>query len=84
MEFNHVHINCFNKSVLFHEFGKKEDSRFIFANQVDELLKDEVQVFAMFSSLKVETKDVIIDLSVVCEFSYVFPNDIRDLLSQRI
>lgn len=72
LESNHVHINYFNKSVLFHELNEEEDLRFIFANQVEELLKYEAQVFAMFASLKVETKIVIVDLSVVCKFSNVF------------
>lgn len=69
--------------MLFPEFEEEEDSRFISANQVEEFLKDETHVFDMFASLKVETRVVIVDLLVVCEFSDVFPNDISDLSPER-
>lgn len=78
LEFNHVHINCFNKSMLLPEFGEEEDSRFIFSNQPKKLLKDEAQVLSMFASLKVKTKDVIVELPMVYRFSDVFPDDISD------
>lgn len=42
-------------------------------------MKDKTQVFAMSTSLKVEAEVVIANLSVVCEFSYVFLDDISDL-----
>lgn len=58
--------------MLFLELGEEKDSRFIYSNKVEEFLKDDTQVFAMFSSLKVETEAVNIDMPVVCEFSYVF------------
>lgn len=81
LEFNHVHINYFDKTVLFPEFEKGKYSRFIFANQVDMSLKQEDQVLVMFS-LKVEDKAEIVNL-VVCEFSDIFPNDIGDLSLDR-
>lgn len=81
MEFNHVHINCFNKLVFFTKFGEEEDSRFISANQVEEFLKDEV--FAIFASLKVKIKDEIVDLPVVHEFSDVFLDDISNFPPER-
>lgn len=65
--------------MLFPEFEEEEGSRFISANQVEKFLKDESQVFYMFSSLKVETEAVIVDLPVVCKFYDVFPYDISDL-----
>lgn len=66
-----VHINYYDKSVLFHDFVEEEDLNFIFAKQVEEILKDEAQVFAMFASLKVEIQATMVDLFVVCEFLYV-------------
>ncbi|XP_050896520.1 uncharacterized protein LOC127103295 [Lathyrus oleraceus] len=81
--FNHVYINCYNKSVLFPEFGVEEDFMFISASQVEKFLKGEEKVFAMFSSLKLETEEVIGNLQVVCDFPDVFPNDISDLPPER-
>lgn len=65
--------------MLFPEFVEEEDSKLIYASQVEEFLKDEVQVFVMFSSLKVQSKTTMVDLPVVCEFPNVFPNEITDL-----
>lgn len=68
-----------DKSVLFPEFVKEKDHLFIYVNHMKESLKDEAQVFAMFASLQVESKAVLIDLHVVCEFPNVFPDYIVDL-----
>lgn len=57
LESNHVHINCYNKSVIFPEFVEEKNSRFIFVSQVEEFLKDESQVYAMFASLKFKSKE---------------------------
>lgn len=65
LEFNRVHIKCYDSSVWFSEFVEEENSKSISASQVEELLKDEAQVFAMFSSLKVESKTTMVDLPVV-------------------
>lgn len=46
-------------------------------------MKDEAQVFVMFSSLKIEGKVTLEDIPIVCEFPYVFPDDITDLLPER-
>lgn len=69
--------------MLFPEVGEEEDPTFISSNQMEEFLKDEAQVFSMFDSLKVKTEAVIADLSVVCEFSDVFPDDISDFPLER-
>lgn len=68
LEFNHIHINRFNKSMLFPEFDKEEDFRFLYANQVEGFLKYDAHVFPMLTSLKVENGVVSVDLSMVCEF----------------
>ncbi|XP_050895582.1 uncharacterized protein LOC127102225 [Lathyrus oleraceus] len=49
-----------------------------YANQLEELLKDEAQVFVMFASLKAESKAKIDEFPVVCHFPEVFPDDIND------
>lgn len=71
--------------MLFPKFVKEDDSKFISTSQVVEFLKNEAQMFAMFDSLKVESKTTMIDIPVVCEFLDVFPDDIIDLpLEQEI
>ncbi|XP_050914573.1 uncharacterized protein LOC127129431 [Lathyrus oleraceus] len=79
LEFNRAHVNYFDKFVLFLEFEEGEDLMFMSANKMEEFLKNDAQVFITFSSLKVETKVVLGDLLVVCEFPEVFPDDINDL-----
>lgn len=50
---------------------------------MEELLKDEAQVFAMFASLKAESKVKIDEFMMVCHFPEVFPDDINDLPPER-
>ncbi|XP_050918858.1 uncharacterized protein LOC127136323 [Lathyrus oleraceus] len=69
--------------VLFPEFEESIDSRFISTSQVKEFLKDEAQVFTMFSSLQVGSKASMVDLPMICEFLEVFPYDITDLPPER-
>ncbi|XP_050919687.1 uncharacterized protein LOC127137256 [Lathyrus oleraceus] len=83
LTFNHIYINCYNKSVVFPEFVVEEDSMFISSSQVGKFLKGEEKVFSMLSSLKLEKEEVIGNLQVVCDFPYVFPNDISDLPPER-
>lgn len=49
---------------------------FMSAKQVGKSLKDDARVFMMFASLKAESKVVIGDLPVLCEFLEVFLYDI--------
>lgn len=35
LSFNHVHIDCFNKTIMFSKLERSKDSRFISANQVE-------------------------------------------------
>lgn len=78
LEFNYVHINCYNKTMRFAEFGDYGELLFLFSKRV-ELLEDEAQMFAMFVSLQVDNKAASVDLPVVCNFPDVFPDDISDL-----
>lgn len=83
LEFNRIYINCYNKMVLFLMFVEEKNPQFIFASQMEEFLKEEAQVFAMFAFLQVNSKEVLDDLPVVCEFQNVFLDDIIDLPSER-
>ncbi|XP_058725720.1 uncharacterized protein LOC131597015 [Vicia villosa] len=50
---------------------------------VNELMKDEVQVFALMASLSIENQTTTDELPIVREFAEVFPDDIPDVLSER-
>lgn len=78
LEFNHIHIYYFDKSMMFPEFKVGENQMFMYAKQVKESLKDDARVFMMSTSLKAESKVVVGYLPVVCYFSGVFPYDISD------
>ncbi|XP_050897647.1 uncharacterized protein LOC127104506 [Lathyrus oleraceus] len=77
LEFNYVHINCYNKSVSFLDINEYE-GMFVSAKQVNKVVNDGVQVFMMMLSMSAEVKVVINELPVVCEFPEVFPDDVRD------
>lgn len=72
---NHVHLNCFDKTVFFMDWWSK-DSRFIIANQVGVSLKHDAQVYMMLVFVKIERKVSIEDLLVVCTFRELFLKDI--------
>ncbi|XP_050890692.1 uncharacterized protein LOC127096120 [Lathyrus oleraceus] len=55
LEFNCVHIKCFDKSVSFPEFVAS-DKLFVSTKQLDEFMKDETEVFMILASMKVESK----------------------------
>lgn len=57
LEFNHVHINCFNKSMLFLEIDGDE-GMFVCAKQVNEIVNDGAQVFVMLAYMNAENKAV--------------------------
>lgn len=70
LEFNCVHINYYKKTVSFPEVVCA-------AKKVDELVKDEANVFMLLASMKDGNKVAICDLLVVCDFLKVFPDDIN-------
>ena len=49
------------------------------SNQVDEFMKEEVEVVIILDSMKAEIKFLFDELLVVCKFPEVFPYDISDL-----
>lgn len=51
LEFNHVHINYFDKSVKFLEYEESTESSFMTVRQVGMSLRYNAQVFMVFTSL---------------------------------
>lgn len=82
LEFNHVCINCYYKTVSFMKIEEEEDM-LVSVKQMRGFLKEEALVFVMFDSMNVGGKLTIIDLPgvcvCVCDFLEVFPDDINDL-----
>lgn len=62
-----IHINCFAKMVSFLEFDTS-DELFLSAKQVNEFVKNDVEVFMILNSLKANTKAVLDELFVVSDF----------------
>lgn len=83
LKFNCMYINYYNKTILFPEFVEEKSLQFIFVRQVEEFMKDEAQVFVMIASLQIEGKAMLEDLPIVCDFPYVFHDNITDLPPER-
>ncbi|XP_058752732.1 uncharacterized protein LOC131625914 [Vicia villosa] len=83
LEFNYVHINCYNKTLRFPKFGDNGEQMLLSAKKVNECLRDESVMFAMFSSLQSDREATSVELPVVCEFPEVFLEDISDLPLER-
>ncbi|XP_050897503.1 uncharacterized protein LOC127104365 [Lathyrus oleraceus] len=83
LEFNHVYINCYNKTLWFLTSGDKQEDDFISAKELKELLKDQAKSFAMFASLSVESQATIEGLPVTYEFPEVFPDDMSEFPPKR-
>ncbi|XP_050901987.1 uncharacterized protein LOC127108975 [Lathyrus oleraceus] len=58
LEFNHVHINYFDKSVSFPGFDAS-DELFVSVKQVDEFIKDDAEMFMILAYMKAKSKVVI-------------------------
>lgn len=83
MEFNHVYINCYNKSVWFLTPCEEEEVGFLSTRELKELLEEEARVFALFVALSAKTQTVIDELHVLRDFLEVFPDDISDVPPER-
>ncbi|GAU48411.1 hypothetical protein TSUD_99260 [Trifolium subterraneum] len=78
---NRVHINCCEKIVVF---PKTEESfQLMSKKEVVESLKEPVEMFALFASLKLDEIVKMDQLPVVCEFPDVFLEDISDVPPER-
>lgn len=63
LEFNRDYINCFSKTVMFPDMGEDAELMFVSAKQVEEFLKEEAHVFALFAALGIDSKAAM-DISV--------------------
>lgn len=78
LEFNHVHINCFAKTVIFPE-TEDGKSMFLSARQVSESVVDGAIMFMLLETMGAKCKLVISELPIVCDFPEVFLEDVSDL-----
>ncbi|XP_058746182.1 uncharacterized protein LOC131619056 [Vicia villosa] len=58
LEFNYVHINCYNKTLRYPEFGDNGELMLLTTKQVSECLRDEVVMFASLQSDREATDDI--------------------------
>ena len=82
LEYNHVHINYFSKTVYFSSMEESE-VEFLSTKQLKQLERDEILMFSLMASLSVENQAVIDKLQVVCEFPEVFPDEIPEVPLER-
>ncbi|MCI88317.1 cellular nucleic acid-binding protein, partial [Trifolium medium] len=61
------------KTVVFPK--PEEEFQLMNTKQVKESVKEHAELFAVFASLKLESKVKVEELPVVCEFPDVFPGD---------
>ena len=55
LEYNHVYINCFDKTVIFHDSGV-ERNLFLSAKQVDESVQHGAMLFSLLETLDLNKK----------------------------
>ncbi|XP_058733352.1 uncharacterized protein LOC131604960 [Vicia villosa] len=82
LEYNHVRINCYDKSVRF-STPEEESVELLSARQLRMLMKEEVQVFVLVASLFIENQAIIDELQVVRAFPKVFPDEIPNVPPER-
>jgi hypothetical protein len=83
LEFDHVHINCFRKTVRFSSAEEEGETEFLTTKQLKQLTRDGIQMFSLMASLSIENQAVIDKLQVVCEFPEVFPDEIPGVPPER-
>ena len=74
LEYNHVLINCFSKTVHFSSAKEESGSKFLSTKQLRQLERDGIMMFSLMASLSIENQAVIDKLQVVCNFLKVFPD----------
>nr|ABD28293.1 RNA-directed DNA polymerase (Reverse transcriptase); Zinc finger, CCHC-type; Peptidase aspartic, active site; Retrotransposon gag protein [Medicago truncatula] len=83
LEYNHVLINCFSKSVHFSSVEEESGAEFLSTKQLKQLERDGILMFSLMATLSIENQAVIDRLPVVCEFPEVFPDEIPDVPPER-
>ena len=59
LEYNHVHVNCFSKSVQFSSTEEESEAEFLTTKQLKQLVSDGVPMFTLMAFLSVENQAVI-------------------------
>src|ERR1044072_945818 len=80
--FNQVHINCFEKTVIFPEIAKVEDA-IMSVKQMNSDVREGAVVFMLCSLTEVKGKAKSGELPVVNEFPEVFLEDVNELPPER-
>ena len=83
LEYNHVRINCFSKSVYSSSAEEESGAEFLSTKQLKQLARDGILMFSLMASLSLENQAVIDKLQVVCDFPEVFPDEIPDVPPER-
>jgi len=83
LEYNHVHINCFSKSVYFSSTEEESGAEFLSTKQLKQLERDGMLMFSLMASLSIENQVMINKLQVVCDFLDVFRDEIPDVPPER-
>ena len=79
LEYNHVLINCFRKTVRFSSEEEESGTKFLSTKQMKQLERDGILMFSLMAYLSVDNQAVIDRLPVVNEFLEVFPDEIPDV-----
>jgi len=53
LEYNHVHINCFSKSVYFSSAEEESGAEFLSTKQLKQLERDRIMMFSLMASLSI-------------------------------
>jgi len=64
LEYNHVHINCFSKTVHFSFAEEEGETEFLTTKQLKQLMHDGILMFSFMASLSIENQVVIDKLQV--------------------
>jgi len=72
LEYNHVHIYCFSKSVHFSSAEEENGAEFLSTKQLKQLERDGILMFSLMASLSIENQAAIDKLQVMCNFREVF------------
>jgi hypothetical protein len=83
LEYNHVHINCFSKTVHFSSAEEESEVEFLSTKQLKQLERDGMLMFSLMAYMSVKNQAVIDQLQVVNEFPEVFPDEIPDVPPER-
>ena len=59
LEYNHVHINCFSKTVYFSSAEEESEAEFLTTKQLKQLARDGILMFSLMASLSIENQAVI-------------------------